>query len=139
MHVHIYIHIGSQLSQHSHQYATTLMSPNKGEAQQSLFGMTGEAITGSWSIGWSDHPQATQHYSSSAVCGLGVGLPVIIIYSSHGTHITVRNDILPTATAIIYMYIQGSNFDHSLIYAIKKEKLKIAHCCMFLCTQYNTQ
>ena len=26
-----------------------------------------------------------------------------------------------------------------VIYAIKKEKLKIAHFCMFLCTQYNTQ
>ena len=37
--------------------------------------MTGEVITGSWSIGQSDCPQVAQHNSSAAVW-IGVRLPV---------------------------------------------------------------
>jgi len=55
-------YIGSQSSQHIHQYAT-LMSPNRGETAVCgstifCFGMTGEAITGSQSVGRSYRPPA---------------------------------------------------------------------------------
>ena len=45
-------------------------------ALPSLFEMTEKAITGSWSIGWSDHPQTAQHCWSAAVW-FGVILPAI--------------------------------------------------------------